>query len=85
MHQAFPPSGPKSLHEPFRLAITHVQQRRRVLDAQFPRDDAPQHRGPRKLSIAHGCPLHSRLLAGGAKLGDSSIGVLRGHYHWRST
>src|SRR5687767_5983617 len=39
------------------------------------RENTAQHRRPRKLPIAHRCPLHSHLLVGGRKL--------RGQFYWR--
>lgn len=81
------PSGPPRDigRQPPRVAITHAEYHRRVLDRDLLRDDAPQHRRACELSIAHGGPLHFALLVGGPKLGDSSTGARRGHCYGRST
>src|SRR5678815_3557334 len=84
--QALAPVHAIARDESLRLSIAHPEQWRRLAHTQFPRDYAPQHGGTNELPITHRCPLHARSPCRKPESrGDTSIGDLRGQYHWCTT
>ena len=85
MHHCFDPALAVTLLQPLRLGVTELQQLGRLAQFQFPSFHSAQHFAAPQFLCTHRCPSPSRLLLRSLRLGDISMGRLRGHYHWATT